>query len=555
LEELFDMEIDAKSKEIEEIKRKIEVCVLSKDIPGAVNEVVNYILNNHKIKTLRFDEKEEYWIFQGGIYLPEGKTYINEICNLLFGITHTKHKVNNVATIIASKTYIDSEDFFNKQNKYPFLIAVNNGILDLKTLELQHFNHDYYFFNKLSMDFNPNGDCPKIKEFINQITSREDDVKVIQELFGFCLVKEYFLEKSFMFYGANGRNGKSKLLNIIKNFIGDKNVSGLNLEDIEKDQFALSNLHNKMVNISGDISNAAIRNTGNFKSLTGRDFIEANRKFKKPISFISYAKMIFAANELPAINTLSDAFWLRWVVIEFPYQFLPQKEINSLPADKRDNVFLQDPDVVLGLMTDEEMEGLLLWAIDGLNRIIKNKDFSNKETARQTNISWLKRSNSVAAFILDEVIEDYDSHIIKGDFKRRYLSYCRSNKIKSLNDRVINATLGSETGAVSGRKTVFVEGIGNEQSHVWEGIKFKTQVISIPVPDGIQKDLVSSEEFVVNSLKTSFDSLVKDGQDVLRVDYFLDKGFVDNEVQSFFDVLKVEGKVFESSPGVWRLIN
>jgi putative DNA primase/helicase len=288
-------------------------------------------------------------------------------------------------------------------------------------------------------------------------------------------------------------------MDVLKVFVGDDNVSSVSLVEIEKKPFAICNLQNKLVNIASDISNEAIGFTGNFKRLTGRDTVSADRKNKSYVNFKNYAKMIFAANELPPVNTLSSAFWLRWIIIEFPYQFLPKKEIEALPLNKRGGVFLQNPEIIDNLITPQEMEGLLLWSIEGLHRLIKNKDFSNKETANDNHVNWLRRSNSVTAFLFDEVDEEPDFKVSKNDFKKRYLSYCRSNNIKTLNDKVIKRTIESETGATDIRVNENVEGFGYTKVSYWEGIRFRdvNLILSSAVDEGEVTKLVHPEEFVI----------------------------------------------------------
>ena len=59
------------------------------------------------------------------------------------------------------------------------------------------------------MDYDPTKKCPNILKHFNDILQDADDVKVMLELFGYLLLKEYRIEKAFMFVGF-GRNGKSK---------------------------------------------------------------------------------------------------------------------------------------------------------------------------------------------------------------------------------------------------------------------------------------------------------------------------------------------------------
>jgi len=66
------------------------------------------------------------------------------------------------------------------------------------------------------MNYKPKAKCETIKQFIKEITKNEEDVQVIQELFGYCLIKDYKYEKAFMFYGSHGRNGKKQTIRTTK---------------------------------------------------------------------------------------------------------------------------------------------------------------------------------------------------------------------------------------------------------------------------------------------------------------------------------------------------
>jgi len=434
----------------------------------ATEQIVQYLKKFYTFKTTRSDDASEIWIYEKGIYKPEGKTYIQETCRTMLELTYTTHLAKNVINKIEADTYIDQDDFFEQQNKHPYIIPVKNGLLNLKTKKLSCFNKNIAFFNKLSMNYKPKAKCETIKQFIKEITKNEEDVQVIQELFGYCLIKDYKYEKAFMFYGSHGRNGKSKLLELLKRLVGVENTASISLEDLEKDSFSMSELHNKMINISADISKNAVNNTGNFKNLTGRDQILAARKFKTRIKFVNYAKMVFAANTLPPINdSNSDAFWLRWVLIEFPHQFLPEKELVENKEAK-----LQDPQIINKLLDENEMEGLLTWSIEGLDRLEEQKDFSNKATAKQVKYDWMKRSNSVAAFIYEHVVECYDKKILKDSFKKVYINYCKKNRLKVLSDKVIKITLEGELNAGSTRESIFLDN-QYKQLRYWDGVEFK----------------------------------------------------------------------------------
>ena len=254
---------------------------------------------------------------------------------------------------------------------------------------------------------------------------------------------------------------------VVGTFDVSEKYKKLMLTSLEDDSFACGELFNKMANLCGDLSKTALKNTGKFKQLTGRDLIHAARKFKSRIKFVNYAKMIFSANEMPMTHDLTFAFFNRWITIDFPYTFLPQKEIDRLSDKDRKNVKLQDPEIIERISTPEEMSGLLNWALDGLDRLLKNKDFSYSPNTEETKRRWLRRSDSCTAFIMDCIESNFNEYVSKSDFRQEYAAYCFRHKLTISSDNSIKYLLSTIVGASDDRKT----NENGKQEHVWKGIK------------------------------------------------------------------------------------
>ena len=436
-----------------------------KDFDEATELLAKYIENAEHIYTIRNDKISEVWIYIDGIYEPHGKTHVKEILRQILTDAYRNTIYNAVIVKIEADTFIDQEVFFRDDT--PYLLPVKNGLLELKSQKLIPFDSKYKFFNKINATYNPKAKCPAIIKFFESILKDEDDITTMQEIYGFCLVREYFLEKAIMFIGE-GRNGKSKTVELLKRFLNASNCANISLQALEKDNFAMAELHNKMANLSADISDEAIQHTGNFKSLTGRDLISASRKFLPRVNFVNYAKMIFCANQLPITHDESLAFFNRWVLIEFIYKFLSQKEHDTLTDEDVKRYKLEDPAIIEKIITEEEMSGLLNWALEGLSRLLRDKDFSLSSTAKEIKNTWLRLSNSVRAFGEDCIIADVPSYIPKQVFKVVYLQYCQKKRLKPLTTKSIKYTLEILYGAYEDRKY-----IGQERPYCWCGIKFK----------------------------------------------------------------------------------
>ena len=433
----------------------------------ATEMMVKDFCSREYVYTTRDDENAEMWIYKEGIYVPHAQSYIKEYCRNNLGEVYTTQIGNLIIDKIQVDTYIDINEFFKEEP--PYLCAVQNGILNLKTKALSNFDPELRFFNKLPVKFKVGVDCPNIKNFFDSLFKDNKEIEVIQEIFGFLPYRDYFLEKSIMFYG-DGRNGKGKTLELMKRFIGVENCVEVPLEDLENDIFALGEVFKKQANLCGDLSKTALKNTGAFKKLTGRDLITAPRKFKTRVSFVNYAKMIFSANALPMTYDLTEGFWSRWIELDFPFTFKSQKEMDEMENDDEDlsDIKLRDPNIIDKIVTPIEMTGLLNWALEGLDRLLKNNSFSYSPSSKEIETMWLRKSNSFNAFCMDCLKEDYDSKITKTELRRAYSTYCREHKLNTTSDKSIKYILSEKFGSSEDRWRE-----GGAQIPYWGGIIFQ----------------------------------------------------------------------------------
>jgi len=203
---------------------------------------------------------------------------------------------------------------------------------------------------------------------------------ILFEIIGYCLYPDYPFRKAFMLVGS-GSNGKSTYLKLLRTILGDENVVARSLQDLAEYKFAVCELYHKLANIYPDIPKNPIKDTGRFKALTGDDVITADRKFKEGIEFRNYAKMIFSANELPEVFDQSDAYWERWIVIEFP------------------NKFPDDPEFFYRNFTPETIEKIIVLSIIAFLDVYLKYGFTIKAEAKQLEDEWLRKVSSVYAYV------------------------------------------------------------------------------------------------------------------------------------------------------------
>ncbi|HDK42843.1 MAG TPA: hypothetical protein ENG87_05660 [Candidatus Pacearchaeota archaeon] len=450
------------------LQKKVLFALNNRDREKATELIVKEIENNNFIYTTRDDIKTEMWVYDKGIYVPQGKSFIKEFCRKVLEGAFTSHLSSMVIAKIEADTFINHDEFFG--TNYIYEVPLLNGILNIKTKELSSHTPKKIFFNKIPIEYDPSQECPNVVEHLSTILKNPDDIPVLLEIFGYLLLKEYRVEKAVMFVGA-GRNGKSKTVELMKRFVGVENCSSLPLKALHEESFSLSELFGKMANLASDLSKTDLKETGMIKSLIGRDTIQAKRKFLRDLIFVNYAKMIFAANELPKIYDTTDGFWTKWVLIEFPYKFVTQKVYDTLKEEERENHKIMNPDIIEKLTTPEELSGLLNLALEHLDILMENKDFSYSKNTREVKDLWIRKSDSFTAFCYDHVEEDYDNKVDKKILRRLYHQYRKKHKVSSCSDKAIKITLENMYGA---SETQDAYG-SNDRNRYWEGIKIKNE--------------------------------------------------------------------------------
>jgi len=359
------------------------------------------------IKTFQDNKDIILYSEEHGIYAQDADIYIASEIEERFGTQSTNMQVKEIIESIRRRTYYDREHI---QNNPKHLRPVGNGLWDIKKKELLDFTPEYVFLSKIETNHVEGADCPKFKIFLNQVLETEKEVLVAQEWLGYCLLNDVRFSKALLLYG-DGENGKSVLLNAIKHFLGQKNVTSISLQYLESNPFAPARLFGKSANIFADLPKKALSQTSVFKMAVAGDALSGEKKGKDSFEFIPSLKLMFSCNEPPRTPDRTRGFFRRWIILDFKQHF-PE-------GDPR-----RDENLFEKLKSNDEMEGILLFALEGLYRLIEQKGFTKHMTRAEVEDFWLRHSDSVAAFILDMIEKDSIQDAPKSLIFDTYQKYC-----------------------------------------------------------------------------------------------------------------------------------
>jgi putative DNA primase/helicase len=371
--------------------------------------------NTHKIddknicgiKTFQDNKDIILYSKEHGIYAQDADIYLSSEIEKRFGEQSTNMQVKEIIESIRRRTYYDREEI---QKNPKHLRPVGNGLWDIKKKELVAFTPEHVFLSKIETNHVEGADCPKFKEFLGQVLETNKEVLVAQEWLGYCLLNDVRFSKALLLYG-DGENGKSVLLNAIKHFLGEKNVTSISLQYLESNPFAPARLFGKSANIFADLPKKALSQTSVFKMAVAGDALSGEKKGKDSFEFIPTLKLMFSCNEPPRTPDRTRGFFRRWIILDFKQHF-PE-------GDPR-----RDENLFEKLKASDEMEGILLFALEGLYRLIEQKGFTEHMTRAEIEDFWLRHSDSVAAFILDMIEKDSLQDAPKAMIFDTYNKYC-----------------------------------------------------------------------------------------------------------------------------------
>lgn len=375
------------------------------------NIIAQQILQKEQIIT--FEDTTEIYTYnqQTGLYEP-AETELNQIIQYVGGIKVKTHLVNEVKESIKRQTYIKREKVAEDINEIP----LDNGIYNFQTEQFYEYGPEKIFLTKHPINWNDENILEEnpIDIFLEQITENHEDQLLLKEIAGYCFYRKMPFQNFFILVGK-GSNGKSVYLNLLNRIVGKDNTSSRSLQELGEGGFNLVSLYNKQANITNELPKRALTDAGIIKQLTGGDIIEANQKFKNSIKFVNFAKLISACNEVPETPDLSDGFFRRAIIINFPNNFEGKEDRNLL--DK-----LCEPKYLLDFFKK---------SISAFKLAIEENQLIRKETAEQKREKYLVYSNSAISFCHHKLEYDPESYIETEDIFTKYLKFCNDKKVPS----------------------------------------------------------------------------------------------------------------------------
>lgn len=343
--------------------------------------MVAYLAPETKDKTSPFlYTTETLWRYVNGYYKPDGEAYVKEFVRL---------KTDNNVTV---RQLVEITEGLKDLNRVAFdecnlasgeLVNVANGMLDLRTGAVIEHSMSYRNLYQVPAVFDPDVNTSFVDEYLASVLPA-DTISMFWEFIGSALLANTYWPKAFLVLVGAGDTGKSTLLSFITSVLGYDNVKKFNLHTLAEARFTTSELVGKLANIFSDLDKREVGSVGQIKMLTGNDDMSSERKFKNAFDFANRARLIFSANDYPLVREPDAAFFNRAKIIPTSNVFSPKRANTNLLAT------LQQP---------QHLSAALLRMIEGLQRLLQQRQFTVSATMDQAHREYTMRADNVCGFL------------------------------------------------------------------------------------------------------------------------------------------------------------
>ena len=199
------------------------------------------------------------------------------------------------------------------------------------------------------------------------------------------------------------------------------------LHKLQENRFMMAQLENKLLFYDDDLQSSALTDTGTFKKLvTATIPVLVERKGEPHYEMLPYARILASGNKgLEACYDHTEGFYRRLILLR----------CKEKPANRKDDKLLAKK------IIKSELEGILNWALEGLERLMINQwEFTISEATQEAILDAQRDGNSIIPFIEDFGTLKYGGgeQITSSDLYDAYEMWCEDNAMKPLAMRTVS---------------------------------------------------------------------------------------------------------------------
>jgi len=325
------------------------------------------------------------------------------------------------------------DDIEGKMNSEKYITPIKHGkVIDLRTSEVRKRETTDLFSFECPVQLVH--DTSVARRFLDSLSGgQKDHTDYLIRLCGYFMTGDVSHRGFYISWGV-GRNGKSSLINILKEILGKFFVSISEDVFIKKDKGSggatpeLMPLIGARFAVLSETDEKEKLNSKRIKSLTGSDTISARALYKDQINFVPHCKIMMLTNVKPEFDADDQALIDRLNFIPFPARFNKNKEntkyIESLTTDYLDQFFTLF------------CQGAKQWSEEG--------EMMDSKICIDGKIKYQQENDTLRDFITGHTVEEKGQTTPSKDLFNAYKSYCVEHDIKPITVQKFSSRVENE---------------------------------------------------------------------------------------------------------------
>jgi P4 family phage/plasmid primase-like protien len=346
----------------------------------------------------------------------------------------------------------------------PYLLAVENGVVDLRTAKLIPALPDQRITRCAGAAYDPSAATPKFLNFLQQVQPDAEVREYLQLLAGYCAVGRSNEQEFYSFVGP-GANGKGTYMGLLMDALGKYAVKGpqslLSEQSPDKPRNDVAALAGaRLVSISETPENLRL-DVAMIKAITGDDLLTARFLHREFFQFRPCFTPILDTNHAPRPRDPGNAIWRRLVIV--PWSVVIPKH----QQDKQLRSLLLD-----------ELPGILNWIVQGAKKYLEGGLTSPRKIAEATR--YLRNSCDDIGNWMDSCVELGPQY--RGQSSVLYQNFLTWSAAEGITNTVSQVAFSNNL-----EERGFVSKKGNGGKSMWLGLRLRTSNEGNQEPEGCEQ--------------------------------------------------------------------
>jgi len=311
----------------------------------------------------------------------------------------------------------------------PYLLGVKNGVVDLRTGSLLPPNPKLLVTKYCDIEFDAEATCPQFCSFLEQVAPIKEQCEFLVTVLSYFLTGLSREQLWFFFHGV-GSNGKSVLITLLENLMGDyatKIPTEMLMQHTRTSAGAAPDLlllQGKRLVFCNETKEGQRLDDARLKDLTGGDTIIGRPLYSNNhISFSPTHKLVVVGNYHPTVSDDSHGFWRR--VVLYPFSV-------TIPQEQQDKRLLEK--------LISEGPGILNYLLKALKIYFAN-GLEIPNTLTKATQKYRTEQDLVQQFLDDECQTASEKTIPKSTLYLKYTMWCSANGLHGVSSNRLSRKL------------------------------------------------------------------------------------------------------------------